>query len=199
MSDLFEVSEDEKTEPIVEEKPLEPLEVVEPLEEVVEKTKKVKKPRKPLTEARKIQLREQLKIGRLRSLEKRQGKKKEKELVKVKEEEIVKEVEIKKKMKNQEAKELELEERLTKRIHAKIEKENEEKRTRSEIEKLREQVKQLTANRKETIQQVAPEVVIEKPIPKAKERKQVTFNKFSPYQDRLMFQYGRFKGLDQQD
>jgi len=190
MSDLFEVSEDEKTEPIVEEKPLE---VVEPLE----KAKKVKKPRKPLSDERKAQLREQLKIGRLRSLEKRQGKKKAKELVKVKEEETIKEVEIKKKIKNDEDKEKELEERLTKRIHAKIEKENEEKRTRSEIDRLRKQVQELTNYKRETIPEVAPEVVIEKP--KAKEKRQVTFNKFSPYQDRLMFQYGRFKGLDQQD
>ena len=135
----------------------------------------------------------------MKSLEKRRGNKKAKELVKVKEEETIKEVEIKKKIKNDEEKEKELEERITKRIHAKIERENEEKRTKNEIDRLRKQVEELTNYKRETIPEVKPEVVIEKPKPKAKEKKQVTFSKFSPYQDRLMFQYGRFKGLDQQD
>ena len=158
MSDLFEqdVSDGEaggdKDDGVV-------MEVAEVNEEEAPPIK-VKKPRKPLTAERKAQLREQLKKGRETSLAKRQKGKQQKDLIKLKVNE-----------------EQALEDKLTKKIMARMKKEAEDERKNNELISLRAQVAELKKPKKKPLPTIK-----EEPVQPAKMAVPTMpqFNKFSP-------------------
>ena len=187
MSDLFEEPDEineidepcniEETTPLLEE-------LIGEEEEVP--PKKVKKPRKPLTEARKAQLREQLKKGREASLLKRSAKKNVKVMDKIKKEEAKVEVSVKKKILSEMEREQELEERLTIKIRNKIKKEQEDERKDNELKSLRQQVEELKM-RSKTIKE-EPSAIHEEPTGKVLRKSKPSepidipkYNKFSPH------------------
>ena len=194
MSNLFEEPDEineidepcniEETTPLLEE-------LIGEEEEVP--PKKVKKPRKPLTEARKAQLREQLKKGREASLLKRSAKKNVKVMDKIKKEEAKVEVSVKKKILSEMEREQELEERLTIKIRNKIKKEQEDERKDNELKSLRQQIQELKMkNSTKTIKE-EPSAIHEEPtvsgasgkvLRKSKPSEPIDipkYNKFSPH------------------
>jgi hypothetical protein len=187
MSNLFEEPEEIKV--IDEEETFPLLEDIEDIEDI-EPPKKVKKPRKPLSDARKAQLREQLKKGREASLLKRSAKKNVKVMDKIKKEEAKVEVSVKKKIMSEMEKEQELEERLTIKIRNKIKKEQEDERKDNELKSLRQQVEELKKKRVPATIKEEPSGGEEEPTGKVLRRsirvasKPIDipkYNKFSPH------------------
>ena len=153
-------------------------------EEMEEETApiKAKKARKPLTEARKQQLREQLKRGRETSLAKRTKGKAKKDLVKLKVEESKVEKIYKQKVHSDMEKEQALEDKLTKKIIARMKKEAEEEARTNEIISLRAQVAEL----KKPKAKPKLETIKEEPRPATPAPVVPKYNKFSPSSNHFM-------------
>tara|TARA_R110002049_G_scaffold296158_2_gene484085 strand:- start:1915 stop:2523 length:609 start_codon:yes stop_codon:yes gene_type:complete len=153
--------------------------------------KKGKKPRKPLSDARKAQLREQLKRGRETSLKKRQEGKKKKGLMKVKKEEVKIAVATTPPIENKVApsyniinNDNDLEEKITVKIMKRLKKEAEEEKKNNELIYLRKQVEELKTlkakpKKLETIPEEPPVKKVVKDKPPEPPTQQV-YNKFSP-------------------
>ena len=175
MSDLFEqdVSDGEaggdKDDGVV-------MEVAEVNEEEAPPIKP-KKTRKPLTAERKAQLREQLKKGRETSLAKRQKGKQKKDLIKLKVNESKIETVYKEKIQSDMEKEQALEDKLTKKIMARMKKEAEEEARNNELISLRAQVAEFKKPKKKPLPTIK-----EEPVQPAKMAVPTMpqFNKFSP-------------------
>ncbi len=171
MSDLFEQDVNSPDVKLVD------------IEETVPTPTKTKKARKPLSEERKAQLREQLKKGREKSLEKRRANKQTKTLKKIKEEESVVHTSIAHRLKTDLDKEREMEERLTDKISKRLQKQQEEKEKEKELVSLRAELAEL--KKPKTVKVVEKAVDPPKPsapvaIPKT------VYSKFSPHKNHFM-------------
>lgn len=175
MSDLFEQDVNSPDVKLVD------------IEETVQAPTKTKKTRKPLSEERKAQLREQLKKGREKSLEKRRANKQSKTLKKIKEEESVVHTSIVQRLKTDIDKERELEERLTDKISKRLQKQQEEKEKEKELLSLRAELAEL--KKPKTVR------VVEKAVETPKSSAPVAiptpvkpvYSKFSPHRNHFMF------------